>query len=160
MGRRCKCKLCGAELNTDTAYRGTTDKGCQFYCCSESEYNADLMDKAARINVIEYTYQIIGRTDNGALYKEIEAWHKFSSWRKIEHYLEQNVDYINSQMNGKTFSNIYNKIRYMSAIVKNSIDDFKEQTAPVIEKQSNELIPVKERVTPKPKRRGLAYIDV
>ena len=156
MGRRCICKICGAELNTDTAFTGTTLKGNHYYCCSESEYlnyNSEIVSKN---NVIDYVFQLC-KTNNSALFKEMNVWHETASWSKLENYFRDNIEYLTNVLNSKSFEKIYYKIRYLSAIVKDNIDDYKE-SAPDIQISASEFIPVNYK--PKPKRKGFADIDV
>lgn len=156
MGRRCICKLCGAELNTDIAFVGTTNKGNSYYCCSESEYTQHNAEIISKNNVIEYTFQIIGRTNHSALFKEINLWHETASWNKLESYFRDNIEYLINVFNNKSFDKIYYKIRYLSAIVKDNIDDYKEKI-PDIQKPASEFIPVNYKPN---KRKGFADINV
>ena len=52
MGRRCKCRICGKELNTDNAYRvqiiSPSGKRNNSYYCNEGEY----------LFIFSYTYII------------------------------------------------------------------------------------------------------
>ena len=49
MGRRCKCRICGKELNTDNAYRvqiiSPSGKRNNSYYCNEEEYLNDKKEK-------------------------------------------------------------------------------------------------------------------
>lgn len=151
MGRRCICKICGAELNTDTAFKGN-----RYYCCSESEYLNYNSEIASRNNVINYLFQLC-KTNNSALFKEMNVWHETASWSKLENYFRDNIEYLTNVLNNKSFEKIYYKIKYLSGIVKNNIDDYKE-SAPDIQISASEFIPVNYK--PKPKRKGFADIDV
>lgn len=151
MGRRCICKICGAELNTDTAFKGN-----RYYCCSESEYLNYNSEIASRNNVINYLFQLC-KTNNSALFKEMNVWHETASWSKLENYFRDNIEYLTNVLNNKSFEKIYYKIRYLSAIVKDNIDDYKE-TVLDIQISASEFIPVNYK--PKPKRKGFADIDV
>lgn len=151
MGRRCICKICGAELNTDTAFKGN-----RYYCCSESEYLNYNSEIASRNNVINYLFQLC-KTNNSALFKEMNVWHETASWSKLENYFRDNIEYLTNVLNNKSFEKIYYKIKYLSGIVKNNIDDYKE-SAPDIQISASEFIPINYK--PKPKRKGFADIDV
>ena len=61
-------------------------------------------------------------------------------------------------MSSKNFASIYGKIRYLSAIVKNSIDDFKLEVEEPVRPASEFVEPVINNN--KKKRRGLVDIDV
>ena len=69
---------------------------------------------------------IIGRKEisNTALWKEWKEWNKAFSNETIASYLEENKEYLTytiSRLEDKEF----NRIRYLSAILKNSLGDFK-----------------------------------
>ena len=151
MGRRCICKICVAELNTDTTFKVN-----RFYCCSIFYYLNYNSEIASRNNVINYLFQLC-KTNNSALFKEMNVWHETASWSKLESYFRDNIEYLTNVINSKSFEKIYYKIRYLSAIVKDNIDNYKE-SVPDIQISASEFIPVNYK--PKPKRKGFADIDV
>ena len=99
---------------------------------------------------IEY---FIGKTTNTALFKEINIWLSVADYDTICNYLTDNKSYISSVIN-KDFSSEYAKIRYFSAIVKNSIGDYKPSNTEPIKTAETELYETKYQ--PKRKRKGLA----
>ncbi len=158
MGNKYKCRVCHATVDSDYAFQSFTAKGKPFYCCNQSEYVKYVIEKNKENRVKDFTYQALGqKTSNSQLYKEIGEWHSNNSWDKLIAYFEANVDYIESQMNAKEFNSIYGKIRYLSAIVKNHIDDFKFDVDLPVRPASEFVEPV---ITNKKKRRGLMDIDV
>jgi hypothetical protein len=69
---------------------------------------------------------------NTALWKEKQLWNKAFSDEIIAKYLEENKDYLTLAVS-KLSGTEYAKIRYVSAVLKNSLRDFKPK-AEVIEK--------------------------
>ena len=61
---------------------------------------------------------------NSALFKERQVWRKVASDEVIGEYLEENKDYLTNVI--ARLDNIeYNRIRYLSAILKNKLGDYK-----------------------------------
>lgn len=129
---KAKCKICGNELDTKTAYKITDQNGKNKYFCSESEFEkeeerkkkiAEDKDKVYRLICdIMDTQEIV----NTALYKEWVEWSKVATNSKIAQYLEENKSYLTSAIK-RLSSTEYAKIRYLSAVLKNSLKDYKPQ---------------------------------
>lgn len=125
---RCKCRICGKALDTSEAFR--VDGKPVKYFCSESEWKADeeRKRKAAedKYKVYRLICDIMGEKEiiNSALWKEVQAWNQVANNEKIAQYLDTNKDYLTSAIR-RLSSSEYARIRYLSAIVKNSISDFK-----------------------------------
>lgn len=152
-----KCRCCGKQINRDTAYKILKGKTNNYYC-SETEYNNDLYEKALIQKDKNDTYtlieEIIGKTINTALFKEIQTWLLVTNYKNIVSYLSDNKQQILNSMQNRNFNNEYGKIRYFSAIIKNNIGDYKP-TQPEVVKQTN--IEVYEtKFKSKPKRKCLA----
>lgn len=160
MGTKYKCRVCHATVDSDYAFQSYTAKGKPFYCCSQSEYVKYIIERNKENQVKEYTYRALGeKTSNGQLYKEIGEWHSIYSWDRLIEYFEESIDRLESTMRSKEFKSIYSKIRYLSTVVKNTIDDVKPKT--IEEKMVKSASEFVEPVTSaKTKRRGLANIDV
>lgn len=129
---RAKCKVCGTALDTKTAYKVVVN-GKNAYYCSEEEYKNDAAEKekieADKNKVYTLICEIIGRKEilNTILWKEKAIWNKVFSDELIWQYLESNKVYLTtviSRLEDKEF----NRIRYLSAILKNSLGDFKPMT--------------------------------
>lgn len=129
---RAKCKVCGTALDTKAAYKVVTN-GKNAYYCSEEEYKNDSVKKekaeADKNKVYTLICDIIGRKEilNTVLWKERAIWNKAFSDELIWQYLESNKVYLTtviSRLEDKEF----NRIRYLSAILKNSLGDFKPMT--------------------------------
>ena len=138
MARTAKCKICGAQLNTDTAFK-VEGKPVKYYC-SKEEYEAEEERKRKAAEDKDRVYRLIcdimGEQEiiNSALWKEVQVWHQVSDDEKIAKYLEENKDYLTSVLSRVTSSE-YARIRYLSAVVKNSIKDFKPRVVEEIKIQ-------------------------
>ena len=141
---RAKCRICGEPLDTKTAYLVVTfDKNeKKAYYCSQKEYEKDEAEKKKSAEDKDKTYylicDIIGRKKiiNSALWKEWTIWNEVATNEVIGKYLEENKEYLSGVI-GRLDNVEYNRIRYLSAILKNKLGDYKPKTV------------VKEVVTPK-----------
>lgn len=165
MARAAKCRICGATLSTDTAYKLIGPNGKNAYYCSLEEYEAEENRKkkvqADKDRVYRLVCELLGTTDviNSALWKEWAEWGKVADDEKIAAYLQQNRDYLTRVMTRAT-GTAYGRIRYLSAVIKNNITDFKEQKAEEpkvvqIDMTMYDTTPL----VPKRKRRSLASLE-
>jgi hypothetical protein len=126
---RAKCKICGAGLDTATAYKVTDKNGKNKYYCSAVEFEAEeeRKKKAAedKDRVYRLVCDIMGEKDiiSTALFKEWQVWNKVADNVKIAKYLEENQTYLTSVI-GKLGSSEYARIRYLSAIIRDKIKAF------------------------------------
>lgn len=119
-----KCKCCGNKIERESAYKVMTDKGNKYYC-SKAEYEAMQKEKADKDAIYTEIVDIFGyKIQNSALFKEWKCWNELASNEKILSYIQENKDYIKGSV-GKLNSTEYARIRYMSAILKNSLVDYK-----------------------------------
>ena len=104
---------------------------------------------------------IIGRKEiiNTALWSERKIWSTIATDEIIATYLEQNKDYLSdtiSRIEDKEF----NRIRYLSAIIKNNIGDFiqnvKIEEKPKVQIDTTFYEPIE---TQNNKRRSLADLE-
>lgn len=163
MARTVKCKICGKQLSTDTAFR-VEGKPAKYFC-SEAEWQAEEERKRKAAEDKDRMYRLIcdimGEQEiiNSALWKEVQIWHQVADDEKIAKYLEENKDYLTSALSRVTSSE-YARIRYLSAIVKNSIKDFKPK---VIEEKYERQVDVcgvgPSNYKPKETRRGLDFLE-
>lgn len=80
--------------------------------------------KQMKDNTYNLIYEIFGyKVTHTTLYKEIGELSNTYKYENILDYLEENKSYLKSAMN-KRFVNEYAKIRYFTAILKNSLVDF------------------------------------
>lgn len=135
MPRPAKCRICGAKLSTDTAYK-TTINNKPAYFCNESHYKqfiekieeglkAKERGKKLHNKVCALFAEILGvkSITNTILYKEKAEINKAFSDETIIAYLEDNKEWIMkvaSRLNGSE----YGKIKYISTILKNKLGDY------------------------------------
>ena len=126
---RAKCRICGAQLDTTIAYKVVV-KGTNRYYCSKEEYDNEEAKKQQVAENRNKTYSlmcdILGVKDivNTALWKEYSEWLKVADASKINDYLGENKDYL-VKVTSRLDSNQFARIRYISAVLKNSLADFK-----------------------------------
>ena len=161
---RAKCKICGTQLNTETAYKITDKNGKNKYYCSVTEYEAEearkkkaAEDKDRVYNLIcdMFGYEIV----NTQFFAEWTLWNKLKSNEIIYKYLRENEDYL-QQICDRSFGSEYQKIRYFSAVLKNSLRDF----VPKVEAAEHPKVVVEETIYETPtqslnKRRSLEDLE-
>jgi hypothetical protein len=131
---KAKCRICGESLDTKTAYLvitlGKNKKEKKAYYCSQEEYEAEEARKKKASEDKDKAYyiicDIIGRKKiiNSALWKEWAIWNEVATDEVIGRYLSENKEYLSSVI-GRLDDVEYNRIRYLSAILKNKIGDYK-----------------------------------
>lgn len=133
---RAKCRICGAQLDTTIAYKVVV-KGVNKYFCSKEEFDNEETKKQQAIENKNKTYSlmcdILGVEDivNTALWKEYNEWLKVASASKISDYLGENKDYL-IKVTSRLDNNQFARIRYISAVLKNNLADFKPKKVEVI----------------------------
>ena len=164
-----KCKVCGEPLDTKTAFKliayDTNDKAKTSYYCSKEEWEKSEVEKRAREDNKNKAYSlicsIIGREKiiNTVLWKEWKEWNKAFSNETIALYLEDNKAYLTSTIS-RLEDKEFNRIRYLSAILKNSLGDFKPKKKEV-EKPKVQVDETFYESTPttQNKRRSLADLE-
>lgn len=126
---KAKCKICGAELDTKTAYKVTDKNGKNKYFCSAVEFEAEETRKKKGQEDKDRVYRLIcdimGEKEiiSTALFKEWHVWLKVADNEKIAKYLEENKDYLTSVI-ARLCSSEYARIRYLSAIIRDKIKAF------------------------------------
>lgn len=133
---RCKCKICGTQLNTTEAYKVTDKNGKHKYYCSATEFEAEETRKKKIAEDKDKVYRLIcdilGEKEvlNTALWKEKALWNKAFSDEIIAKYLAEHQEYLTSTVS-KLSGTEYTKIRYVSAVLKNSLRDWKPKVEEV-----------------------------
>lgn len=126
---KAKCKICGAELDTKTAYKVTDKNNKNKYYCSQSEFEAEEERKKKVAEDKDRVYRLIcdimGEKEiiSTALFKEWVIWNKVADNAKIAKYLEENKDYLSSVI-ARLSSSEYARIRYLSTIIRDKIKVF------------------------------------
>lgn len=126
---RAKCRICGEPLDTKTAYLVVAN-GKKAYYCSQEEHQADEAKKKKASEDKDIVYRlicdIVDRTEivNSILWKEKAIWNKVATDEIIGQYLKENKDYLISVI-GRLDNVEFNRIRYLSAILKNKLGDYK-----------------------------------
>jgi hypothetical protein len=133
---KAKCKICGTELDTKTAYKVTDKNGKNKYFCSTVEFEAEEERKKKVAEDKDRVYRLIcdimGEKEiiNTALWKEWQVWNKVADNEKIAKYLEENHDYLSSVI-ARLGSSEYARIRYLSAIIRDKIKVWKPKVIEV-----------------------------
>ena len=142
------CKICKTKVDRDSCYKRVVN-GKNWYCCSREEFDKHEQEKAKEAadkdKVYKLVCQIIGRDQiiNSILWKEKAVWNSVKPDEIIGKYLEENKDYLVSVIS-RLEDKEFNRIRYLSAIVKNNLGDFKpkveaERKVVVIDNYDHEL---------------------
>ena len=133
---KAKCKICGTELDTKTAYKVTDKNGKNKYFCSQSEFEAEEERKKRaqedKGRVYRLICDIMGEKEiiSTALFKEWQVWNKVANNEKIAKYLEENCTYLSSVI-ARLSSSEYARIRYLSTIIRDKIKAFVPKTIEV-----------------------------
>lgn len=163
---RAKCQICKTPLDTNTAYKIVDKNDKNKYFCSQAEYEAEEArkkkakedkDKVYRLICDLFGYEI----QNTQIFAEWNLWNKLKSNEIIYKYLVENKEYL-QQICNKPFEGEYQKIRYFSAVLKNSLRDFKPKVE-VVEKPQIK-VEIDETIYESPthslnKRRSLADLE-
>lgn len=134
---RAKCQCCKKQLDTKEAFKVEVN-GKNKYWCNATEYENELAQKQKIAEDKDKVYRLIcdilGEKEiiNTALWKEKAIWNKAFSDEIIAKYLAENKDYLTSAVS-KLSGTEYAKIRYVSAVLKNSLRDWKPKVE-VVEK--------------------------
>ena len=162
---KAKCKICGADLDTKTAFKMTDKNGKNKYFCSQSEFEAEEARKKKVAEDKDRVYRLIcdimGEKEiiNTILFKEWQEWLKVSDNAKIGDYLAENEEYLTSMIS-KLRSSEFAKIRYLSTIIRDKIKAYKpklkiEQHEKTIDISGVGPVNYKPRET----RRGLDFLE-
>ena len=142
MGMRVICRYCKSKIEKKDALQIPGEKYNTYYCNQECYSKANAEKKAKEIErlakkqekeenkqkridpVYEEIADIFGyRIANSALFKEMKLWRDICDDTKILAYLQEHRDRIKSAME-RASSSEYARIRYVSAILKNSLADY------------------------------------
>lgn len=153
-----KCKCCGNKIERESAYKVITDKGNKYYC-SKAEYEAMQKEKADKDAIYAEIVDIFGyKIQNSALFKEWKCWNELASNEKILSYIQENKDYIKDAV-GRLNNTEYARVRYVSAILKNSLVDYKVKSRKEPEKIAVDCEIYEAPISTRKKRRGLSELE-
>ena len=165
---RVKCRYCGERVEKEDAYK---DPNKNSYYCSEEHYLATMKNKEdlqkekeeKRQKKIDPVYEEVAdifgyRIQNSQLFKEMKLWRSICNDEKILAYLQEHKDYIKSKLE-KLNSSEYARIRYVSAILKNSLKDYVATVRVEPEKINVDCEIYEPTVFAKKKRRGLSELE-
>ena len=169
MGMRVTCRYCKSKIEKKDALQIPGEKYNTYYCNQECYSKANAEKKAKEIErlakkqekeenkqkridpVYEEIADIFGyRIANSALFAEMKLWRGICDDTKILAYLQENRDRIKSAME-RASSSEYARIRYMSAILKNSLADYNvknieaEKTTPEITVDEDYIMPINKK---------------
>ena len=158
MARMVKCRKCGAKVDIKEAFKVVVGKANTYYC-TEEEYNSILAARKVKDDTIECINRIFGYiVTNTALFKEINALVKVYDYELILSYLEENFDFLYEVVH-RDFEREYNKIRYFSAILNNSLADYRAEKLQPEPIKKEEVEVIESHYKRKTKRRGLDEIE-
>lgn len=169
MGMRVICRYCKSKIEKKDALQIPGGKYNTYYCNQECYSKANAEKKAKEIErlakkqekeenkqkridpVYEEIADIFGyRIQNSALFAEMKLWRGICDDTKILAYLQENRDRIKSAME-RASSSEYARIRYVSAILKNSLADYNvknieaEKTTPEITVDEDYIMPINKK---------------
>lgn len=133
-GPKPKCRFCGKTIDDDpfvNIIRTKSGKEKKEFYCNEYEYKKSLSKIGKNQSTIdkERVYklfaEIIGRDEigNTVFWREKKDWNKLADDKHIADYLEENRISLSNSLS-KIINVEFNRIRYLSAIIKNNIGDY------------------------------------
>lgn len=174
---RVVCKYCKAKVEKADALQVPGEKYNTYYCNQECYDKANAEKKAKEIErlankqekeenkqkridpVYEEIADIFGyRIANSALFKEMKLWRGICDDSKILAYLQEHKIYIKNKLE-QLDSNEYSRIRYVSAILKNSLADYKRTVRVEPEKINVDCEIYEQSFSTRKKCRGLNALE-
>lgn len=136
------CKICRQQIEKDTAYKivkvsPTNGKKTNYYFCSEAEWQAEEERKKKAKEDKDKVYFLICdmfgyEIQHTQFFDEWKSWNKLKSNEIIYKYLRENEERL-CEICDKPFDNEFQRIRYFSAVLKNTLRDFQPKVE-VVEK--------------------------
>lgn len=141
---KCKCRICGKELDSTTAYKVVIKNHNRYFCSQEEyeehkqkrEHEDTLVENIKKTSCYIMNQSFIGST---FFYKEWELWKKIAPNDIILDYLTENKERLREKVSSITSSE-FARIRYLSTVLKNSLLDY--QSNKTSTKQSAKIKPV------------------
>lgn len=146
MARICKCCICKKKLNTEIAYKVTTNNKNKYYC-SENEYLKYLKEEKEKKSCLEVIKEITNtKFIMPIMLKAINELREHYTYKEISQTFIDKKESIRWFLNNKSKdSNEYAKTRYISTIIINGIENTKKRLDKEMEiklnlfKQTNEV---------------------
>lgn len=164
-----KCQFCRKEVEKSTGYCERI-KNKNYWFCNENEYLLWQKDKDAEEEffsdatmMFDLNIDIYEKSSWTMINNYIKTLLKDHSREEILWYLECNMERVVQILNRKTFDSEFGMLRYMMAVINNSINTFL-RTTPLPPKQDNK-VPVDEfymapaNYRPSKIRRAMSYIE-
>ena len=150
--------ICKNKIEKDTAYKRVVGKVNKYYC-SEQEWQEEENKKKRAKEDKDKVYNLICdmfgyQIQNTQFFAEWTLWNKLQSNEVIYKYLRENEDYL-QQICDRSFNSEYQKIRYFSAVLKNSLRDF----VPKVEIAEKPKVVVEEHYETKYKAKGRQALE-
>jgi hypothetical protein len=152
------CKGCKKKIDRDTAYKVVV-KNKNTYYCDVKEYESINIEKECKNKAIDLSFELIGKTTNTSLFKELTEIANVHTYTKLFKFIEANmIDLDTAICRNEPYTHEYAKIRYFAAIIKNQIGDFKEKIETT---EIHDFVDVVEEVkyTPTKKKSFADFID-
>lgn len=138
MGKK-KCRICGNILidNYYVITKNSTNKTTgevktqNFYYCSKEEYDNHIMEQQHKKEMRDKTYELlcgllgVKNIIDTSLWKEWAIWNSLATDEQIKSLITKFYDQWKIAIDQKSASmTMYQKIRYVSAMIKNHLQDF------------------------------------
>lgn len=128
MARRCVCKICKKEGNTDIFYK-VNENGKNKYYCSKEEFDNYINNKNKREELLKFIAEDVLELDEGQIInpimiRKLTDLNNFYDYEVIHNCFKGNKDTIQYWMKNKKFKNEYGMISYIMKIIEGSINDF------------------------------------
>lgn len=123
MARKCKCRICGETLTTDTAYK-INNNGKNFYYCDSIEYENHINELENKVKILEIIDEILGyKCVNTIIYKELAKIYTGFNYKEILNCLNKQKDIIADLINVNGIEKEFHKIRYIFTVIDRNISD-------------------------------------
>ena len=117
-----KCRVCGKSMPSEEAYKVTVGNVNKYYC-SEMEYKDKKFHEHVKQDIACVLTNILDMPlcTNKSIFKEWQSWKDIAPNTVILDFLRSKESYLQSKI--AQIQSDYAKIRYLSAVVKNSIEE-------------------------------------
>lgn len=117
-----KCRVCGKSMPSEEAYKVTVGKVNKYYC-SEMEYKDKKFHEHVKQDIACLLANILDMPlySNTTIFKEWKGWQDIAPDTVILDFLRSKESYLINKID--KIQNSYAKIKYLSAVVKNSIEE-------------------------------------